>query len=103
VRLPGLVSPGETAELTMSLENESPRATSEMSLYSSELVSSEGHRIPAELVQFEPPKFRVPPRSTGEVTIRVRIPKDTPSGTYEGLLRAGHLETLRAVIRVQVR
>jgi hypothetical protein len=103
VRIPGFVSAGDTAEIIISLENDSGRAITGMALYSSELVSSAGDRIAAARVRFDPPTLSVAARSTGEVTVRVDVPRDTPPGSYEGLLRAGHLESMRAMLRVQVR
>jgi uncharacterized membrane protein len=103
VRMPNQVAPGETTEVTISLENESGQATAEFTMYSSELMASAGHRIPAEQVHFHPPALEVGPKAAGKVRVSVHVPKGTPPGTYEGLLRASPLDSLRAVLRVQVR
>lgn len=102
VRMPGKVAPGGSAELTMSLENESDQTTAEFTLHSSELVSASGARVSSGSVTFSPATLTVGPRATGTVTVRVSIPAGTPAGSYEGLLRATQLDGLRAMITVQV-
>ena len=102
VRMPGTIAPGQTAELMMSLENESDSATADFTLHSSELVSSGGERIPSSAVTFEPPTLAVGPRAAGTVTVRVRVPADAKGGSYEGLLRATQLSGLRAMLTVDV-
>jgi hypothetical protein len=103
VMVPGFVSAGEVAEVALSLENESSYSTAEFTLHSSELVTGEGARIPAESVTFSPATLSVGPHATGSVMARVRVPEGTPEGLYEGLVRASQLQSLRAMLRVQVR
>ena len=102
VRMPGTVAPGQTAELMMSLENESDSATAEFTLHSSELVSSSGERISSTAVTFEPSTLSVGPRVAGTVAVRVHVPGDAKPGSYEGLLRATQLNGLRAMLIVDV-
>ena len=102
VRMPGTSSPGASAELMMSLENESDSATAEFTLHSSELVSASGARIPASAVTFEPSTLTVGPRAAGNVMVRVRVPSDIKPGCYEGLLRATQLNGLRAMLSIDV-
>ena len=102
VRMPGTIAPGGQGELTMSLENESDETVAEFTLHSSELVSAGGSRIPADHVSFKPATLSVAPRTSGMVTVRIRVPSDAVPGTYEGLLRATQLDGLRAMLVVQV-
>jgi hypothetical protein len=102
VRVPGTVAAGDRGEVSVSLENESEAATAEFTLHSSELVSAGGHRIPADHVTFDPATLSVPPRESGLVKVMVTVPAKSPAGMYEGLLRATHLDGLRAMLVVQV-
>lgn len=102
VRVPGVVAAGSTAELTMSLENESDQATAEFTLHAGELVSASGARIPSEHVHFEPSTVIVAPRAASTVTVHIDIPSSTPAGSYEGLVRATQLDGLKAVLAVTV-
>lgn len=102
VRTSGTVAPGETATVTMSLENASDATTTEFTLHCSELVSARDRRIPASAVAFEPKTLSVEPRVAGTVTVRVTVPLGTDPGIYEGLLRATQLDELRAMLVVTV-
>jgi hypothetical protein len=103
VMVPGVVAAGEVAEVAVTLENESSYSTAEFTLHSSELVTGEGSRIPAESVTFSPATLSVGPHASGRVTARVHVPEGTPEGLYEGLVRASQLQSLRAMLRVHVR
>ena len=102
VRVPGVVAAGTTAQLTMSLENESDQATAEFTLHAGELVSASGARIPSDHVRFEPATVVVAPRAASTVTVHINVPAGTPAGSYEGLVRATQLDGLKAVLAVTV-
>jgi hypothetical protein len=101
VRIPR-VAPGAVGELKISLENESDESTTQFTLHAAELVSASGARIPRELVTFDPATLSVGPRSTGDVAVSVSVPEGTPHGVYEGLVRATQLDTLRALLSIEV-
>lgn len=102
VRIPRRVAAGTVGELKISLENPSDEGTAQFTLHAAELVSASGARIPGERVTFEPATLRVGPRATGDVAISVSVPAGTPSGVYEGLVRATQLDTLRALLSIEV-
>jgi hypothetical protein len=102
IRIPGTVAAGSRGEVSVSLENESESATAKFTLHGSELVSASGDRIPAENVRFEPATLSVPPRESGLVKVTVEVPQSARPGLYEGLLRATHLDGMRAMLAVQV-
>jgi hypothetical protein len=102
VRIPRRVAAGAVGELKISLENPSDEGTAQFTLHAAELVSASGSRIPGERVVFEPATLRVGPRATGDVAVTVSVPEGTPSGVYEGLVRATQLDTLRALLSIEV-
>lgn len=102
VRIPRRVAPGAVGELKISLENESDERTAQFTLHAAELVSASGSRIPGEQVTFAPATLSVGPRSAGDVAVSVKVPEGTPHGVYEGLVRATQLDTLRALLSIEV-
>lgn len=93
---------GESANIPMTLENESSKPTDVIDLFSSDLINSEGQRILAKQITFSPEKLMIEPQKNVLVTVHVQVPKDTPPGTYSGLLQAAKLEQLRAVLSVRI-
>lgn len=102
LRVPGKVAPGASGDVAMSLENPSDAQTASFSLHASDLVSASGDRIGATQVAFSPPNLSVGPRQAGRVDVKIQVPAGTPSGTYEGLVRATRMENLRAMLTVVV-
>jgi hypothetical protein len=102
LRIPRRVGPGTVGELKISLENASDEGTSQFTLHAAELVSASGSRISSEHVTFAPATLSVGPRSAGDVAVRVSVPEGTPHGVYEGLVRAAQLDTLRALLSIEV-
>lgn len=102
LRVPGRVKAGTAGEVAMSLENPSDIGTATFTLHASDLVSAAGTRIQADRVAFSPASLSVGARQAGRVGVTVTVPAGTPSGTYEGLVRATQLENLRAMLTVVV-
>lgn len=102
LRVPGRVLAGRAGEVAMSLENASDMGTSGFTLHSSDLVGASGARIPSSSIAFSPDTLSVGPKQAGRVTVKVHVPDGTPAGTYEGLVRATQLESLRAMLIVVV-
>jgi hypothetical protein len=96
------VRAGQSAELTMSVGNDSDTLTVDFSFRSSDLVSVSGDRISAKDVHFTPGKLTLPPRGGEKVKVSLHVPRETPPGTYAGLIQATNLTQLRAVLSVQV-
>lgn len=99
---PEVVAPGATVDVAMSVENRSDQPTGRFALNASDLVSASGDRISADRVTFTPKSVKVEPATTSRVTVKLSVPKQTPPGTYSGLLQATRLEAVRAVLRVTV-
>jgi hypothetical protein len=106
-RVPALVVPdpvhaGEEARTTLAVENNSDEPTVEFAFACSDLVSSSGHRIPADAVAFSPKLVTVRAEDTARITVTVAVPAGTSPGYYSGLVQAGGLEQVRAVLSLQV-
>lgn len=102
VRVPGRVAAGESGEVELSLDNASDVATTGFTLYSSDLLGASGAKIPSSSVVFSPQTLSVGPKQAGRVAVRVTVPSGTPTGAYEGLVRATKLQGLRAMLIVVV-
>jgi hypothetical protein len=102
LRVPGHVAPGASGEVSISLENSSEVGTSNFTLHSSDLVSATSARIPSSAITFTPKTLSVGPKQAGRVVVCVKVPRDVPAGTYEGLVRATQLESLRAMLTLVV-
>jgi hypothetical protein len=97
----GPVAPGATAQIWISLVNEDDRPA-QIAFFSTGLIGNNGEHIPAERISCQPREIMLPPGKTGEVTVRVVVPAQTPCGVYSGLIRASKLDYLHAVLVVQV-
>ena len=96
------VEAGDTARLSMSVNNSADDPTEPFTLMASDLVSNEGGRIPADSVAFEPPSVTIPANSSERVEIVVAVPADVTPGTYAGLVQATQLGPARAVLTLTV-
>ncbi|HSB78415.1 MAG TPA: hypothetical protein VLM91_06490 [Candidatus Methylomirabilis sp.] len=102
VQMPGPPAPGQATERAIVMTNATDTPTAEMSFSSSDLLGPSGARIPSGAVSFNPPALLVAPRSSGRVVVRVTIPQDLPSGSYEGLLQGMRVEGQKTLLRVEV-
>ena len=100
--VPDPVSPGADARTTLAVENNSDKPTAEFTFACSDLVSAGGRRIPAEAVSFSPELVAVAADDTAKVVVTVAVPASTKPGYYSGLVQAGGLEQVRAVLSLQV-
>jgi hypothetical protein len=96
------VKAGESAEISMAVENDSDKLTADFSFHSSDLLSSSGHLIPAAAVHFTPTKLSLPPHGGERLKVTLQVPSTTPPGTYASLIQATNLSQFRAVLSVQV-
>lgn len=99
---PAAVKAGGTAEIQISFENNRETETEEFKLYSTDLISSAGERLPAGLVKFAPPTMKIAPFQTMQATVTVAIPEETAPGTYSGLVLASNVNELRSEIIIKV-
>jgi hypothetical protein len=94
--------PGSKVTVQMTLENEGDTRTERFNLVSTDLQNLSGDRITSDNVSFRPASATIEPRESLKVEVVIDVPGDTPSGVYSGLLQATRLETMRAVISVNV-
>jgi len=99
---PPPVSSGQAGCIVLSLENDDPDETVECALYTTDLVGSSGHRIPAAHVNMSPIPVRIPPGGSTEVRIEIRVPRGTPPGSYAGLLQVNDGSLEQAVLQLSV-
>jgi len=99
---PTAVKAGGTAEIQISFENNRNTETEEFKLYSTDLISSAGERLPSGLVKFTPPTMKIASFQTMQATVTVAIPEETTPGTYSGLVLASNMSELRSEIVIKV-
>jgi hypothetical protein len=102
ITAPKPVKSGEIAEIQISFENNRSLDTEEFKLFSTDLVSNSGERLPAGLVKFTPQMLKIGSMQTQQVTVSVAIPPDTRPGTYSGLVLASNMTDLRSEIVIKV-
>jgi len=100
--MPNSIKAGESAEVPMTLENDSDKSTDELKFLSTDLVNASGDRISSEKTTFTPSSLIIGPNKAEKVTVTVRVPEGTPPGVYSGLVQATKLDQLRALLMVQV-
>ena len=96
------VKPGETAEVSIILDNEDESGASDFGFHGSDLIDAAGDQIPASAIAFAPPKLALQPGSSGDVQISVKVPRATHPGVYSGLIQATKPDQFRAVLVVTV-
>lgn len=99
---PKAVKAGETAEIEISFENNRNVETEEFKLYSTDLISNTGDRLPSTLVTFEPQTLKINPYQNMQIKVTIAIPEETVSGTYTGLVLASNMSELRSEIVIKV-
>ncbi len=102
IMTPTPVKAGGTAEIQISFENNRNTETEEFKLYSTDLISNAGERLPSGLVKFTPPAMKIAPFQTMQATVTVAIPEETAPGTYSGLVLASNMGELRSEIVIKV-
>ncbi len=97
------LEPGGTAEVCMTLENDSDSETSEFAFRTSDLINAiTGDRISSTQITVTPAPVVIEPKGQSNVTINVEIPTETAPGCYSGLLQATDLDQLRAILSLQI-
>jgi hypothetical protein len=99
---PQAVKAGGVAEIQISFENNRKVETEEFSLYSTDLISNSGERLPSGLIKFAPASLKIAPFQTMQTTVTVAVPQETSPGTYSGLVLASNMSDLRSEIVVNV-
>jgi hypothetical protein len=96
------IPPGQAATVSMYLDNKSTSTTEKFRLYCTDLVNASGKRVAHGCVTFAPENVVVQPKDSSKVDITVSVPADCTSGCYSGLIQAQNLESLRAILMINV-
>jgi hypothetical protein len=102
IMTPKPVKAGGIAEIQISFENNRNSETEEFKLYSTDLLSNSGERLPSGLVKFTPQLMKIAPFQTQQATVTIAVPKDTSPGTYSGIVLASNMSELRSEIVIKV-
>jgi len=102
LEMPEPMKPGTETEVPMELENRSREVTDVFSMYCTDLISNQGNRIVAGNIVFSPQTIKIEPSKTEKVLVKVSVPKNTPAGSYSGLVQATNLDQLRAILIIKV-
>lgn len=101
LRAPAPVKAGAEACIAMRIANEELEST-QVALYSTNLVSDCGYEIPALRIAFSPRTLLIPPNGEATFEVRVAVPSQAPRGLYSGLVQASGLNGAKTVICVEV-
>jgi FtsP/CotA-like multicopper oxidase with cupredoxin domain len=95
------VRPGQTANLAITVTNDSDSATV-CTVSATDLVSVSGAAIGKNQVRISPPEASIAPGASADFTIAIDVPPGTPPGQYGGLLAVSGWEAVHAVLTVKV-
>jgi hypothetical protein len=102
IKSPTPVKAGGVAEIQISFENNRNIETEEFKLYSTDLISNNGERLPSGLIKFVPSAMKIAANQTMQATVTVAVPEETSPGTYSGLVLASNMTDLRSEIVIKV-
>ncbi len=102
LEIPLPLKPGSSTEVPMILENSSEEVTDVFSVFSTELISNQGKRIASSNIKFSPQTIKIEPLQKKKVVVKVSVPKGAQKGTYTGLVQATNMDTLRAILILNV-
>jgi hypothetical protein len=102
IAAPTTVKAGTTAEIQISFENSRETETEEFKLYSTDLISNSGERLPAGQIKFAPHTLKIAPLQTIHATVTIAVPEKTSPGNYSGLVLASNMTDLRSEIVIKV-
>jgi hypothetical protein len=94
--------PGQTAELFISVENDSDKPTQPILFGCSDLVNGD-RSIPGSNVKCVPNQVVLGPRATERIAMQIHVPPGTAPGSYCGMFQANNLAAVRAVLVVEVK
>jgi hypothetical protein len=96
------VGSGQIGHIDFTLINDDPKETAEYTLYTTDLVGTSGHRIPAAQITVSPNPGEIPPGKSVDGHIEIRVPTGTPQGSYGGFLQTEDISRLQAVVKLFV-
>ena len=103
LKFPLPVSPGQAGHIDFTLINDDPKETADFTLYTTDLVGMSGYRIPEAQITVSPNSGRISPGSSVNGRIEIRVPTDTPQGSYGGLLLTEDSSLLHAEVQLSVK
>lgn len=95
------VNAGERASATIRVANDEAHPL-EVSLYCSNFIADEGYEISSLAAGVAPRVATVEPASNIAFELELRVPMQTPPGTYSGLVQATSSKYVKAVLMVEV-
>lgn len=102
LEMPEPMKPGSATEVPMELENKSREVTDVFSMYCTDLISNQGNRMLAGNISFAPETIKIGPGQREKVLVKVSVPRNTPAGSYSGLVQATNLDQLRAILIIRI-
>jgi len=102
LQLPGPLSPLQTGERALVIENTYEGRTANVSFASSDLLAVSGERISSSCLRFDPASLTIAPAEKGQVLVSLTVPKNTPTGIYEGALQCRGVHVAHTLVRVSV-
>lgn len=98
----GVIAAGNTTEIKMQLQNDSDKQPMTVALADADLFSPSGERILARNISVIPKSLTLQPGEKKQVKIQVKVPKNTKSGRYAGLIQDKNIENLQAMLAVEI-
>jgi hypothetical protein len=95
------VKPGERATISMTIRNSEIQPV-RLKPAATDLLGSQGGRIPGSVLEFAPSEVLLNPQEEQELTISATVPVDAAAGRYFGLLVIRGLDYLQALITIEV-
>jgi hypothetical protein len=102
LQLPGPLIPSQTGERALVIENTYEGRTANVSFMGSDLLAVSGERISSTCLRFDPASLTIAPGEKGQVLVSLTVPKNTPTGMYEGSLQCRGVHVEHTLVRVNV-
>ncbi len=96
------LDPGSETAIKMQLQNDHKENVMKVALSDTDLVTPSGGKILARNITVSPKTVTLKPGEKKAVTIKIKVPQNTKSGKYSGLLQDKTIENLQALVSVEV-
>ncbi len=101
VRPRTVVKPGSSTTLSMTLSNSNSQSV-HLEPIVTDLLGSQGGKIPASLLSFNFPEVRLASGGSEDLSISLTVPADAVPGVYSGLLVIKGVVSLLALIKIDI-
>lgn len=95
------VEAGSEAFATIRVANEDTRPV-EAALYLSNFIADTGYEIPSLAGHISPRIAEIAPGAEATFEVRLSVPRQTPAGTYSGLVQVTNSKYIKAVLVLEV-